>query len=165
VDLDGVLVNFEKFARVTIGITPVDPETGANRKKEFWKAVDKWTRDGNQFFKAMEPLDDASILWKALIQFTTPTILSATGHVQNAAVEKREWVKDFCGAGFASNALFVRDGKDKAAHAAPNHILIDDRSIAIDPWVAAGGIGILHTSALDTLLKLEAILSCRIPHL
>ena len=51
----------------------------------------------------------------------------------------------------------VRKSNDKAAYAAPNHILIDDRSKSIQPWVAAGGIGILHTNAANTIRQLKEV--------
>jgi hypothetical protein len=45
----------------------------------------------------------------------------------------------------------------KAAYAKPNHILIDDREKSIQPWREAGGIGILHTSAADTISQLQKL--------
>ena len=48
-------------------------------------------------------------------------------------------------------------GADKHEYAAPNHILIDDRDKAILPWREAGGIGILHTSANDTIAQLKEL--------
>ena len=44
--------------------------------------------------------------------------------------------------------------KDKHKHAAPGDILIDDKALNIEQWIAAGGIGILHTSADDILDQL-----------
>ena len=41
----------------------------------------------------------------------------------------------------------TRTARQKAAYAAPNHILIDDKMKAIKPWREAGGIGILHADA------------------
>jgi len=45
----------------------------------------------------------------------------------------------------------------KKNYAAPNHILIDDRKSNIDEWRAEGGIGILHTSAADTIRQLKKL--------
>jgi len=45
----------------------------------------------------------------------------------------------------------------KKNYAAPNHILIDDRESNIDQWRAAGGIGILHTSAAGTIQQLKKL--------
>ena len=38
-----------------------------------------------------------------------------------------------------------------------NSILIDDRKKKIDQWIAAGGIGILHTDAASTIEKLKEL--------
>ena len=36
-------------------------------------------------------------------------------------------------------------------------VLIDDRQKNIDAWIEAGGIGILHTSAANTINQLKAL--------
>lgn len=156
VDLDGVMVDFNKFAKDCIGIRPTDWELDKGIKRDFWKAVGKWVKDGKKFFEDMEPMADANILWGHIKKYH-PTILSATGFVNNAKVEKRAWVTKHLGSTAGGMALLVRSASDKAQYAAPNHILIDDREKAIDPWVAAGGIGILHTSALETIKQLKKL--------
>lgn len=104
----------------------------------------------------MDPMEDAFELWDHIKEYF-PTILSATGHVPNAKEEKRDWVGRHLGDTTAGMALFVRSASDKAQYAAPNHILIDDRPKAIEPWIEAGGIGILHTSAADTIEQLKKL--------
>ena len=47
--------------------------------------------------------------------------------------------------------------KNKKDFAAPNNILIDDKPSTIDSWNAAGGIGILHTSAANTISQLKKL--------
>jgi hypothetical protein len=47
--------------------------------------------------------------------------------------------------------LILRSAKHKKDFAEPNAILIDDRKDNIDGWIDAGGIGILHTSAEETI--------------
>lgn len=46
---------------------------------------------------------------------------------------------------------------DKQKHAKPGDILIDDKERNIQQWNAAGGTGILHTSAVDTIKQLKRI--------
>ncbi|MGZ8890252.1 MAG: 5' nucleotidase, NT5C type [Nitrososphaeraceae archaeon] len=156
VDLDGVLVDFDKHAKEVFNNCPsLWPE---NRLKgKFWKDVTKSCREGNPFFLAMDPMPDAFVLWN-YIKDHNPTILSATGSlsvVPNAKFEKREWVKQHLGELAAGMGILVQSAIDKAQYSAPNHILIDDRVKAIEPWIAAGGIGILHTSAEDTIRQLK----------
>ncbi|MBP5699152.1 MAG: hypothetical protein J6W96_06470, partial [Alphaproteobacteria bacterium] len=47
--------------------------------------------------------------------------------------------------------------KDKQKYGKPNDILIDDRPNNIEKWIKMGGIGILHTSAKETIRKLEEL--------
>ena len=154
VDLDGVLVDFETTAQELTGITVA----GASKQQmnKFWKHIELHVADGGEFFARMKPMKDAMRLWQFLAKHH-PTILSATGHIKGAAGEKRAWVVSHLGASAAKSALFVRDGKDKAKYATPDSILIDDRAKAIDPWVAAGGIGILHKSAEQTIKQLKEL--------
>lgn len=153
VDLDGVLVAFDKFAREEFGII-LGEEMDKQTKKEFWKKANQLIKDGKQFFGAMEPMDDAFELWDYVKKYD-PIILSATGNMKTAADEKRDWVKRYLGDHFAKSAIFVRTAEDKSKHVTDNAILIDDRSKAIDPWNEVGGIGILHTSAKHTIKILK----------
>jgi hypothetical protein len=124
-------------------------------KKDFWRKVDRWVKDGNPFFGAMDMMSDAKELWEYVERFD-PFILSATGHVKNAANEKRDWIRKHLGEHYANTAELVTKAPDKANFAGLNCILIDDRAKAINPWIEAGGIGILHVSAQDTIEQLKS---------
>lgn len=150
VDLDGVLVDFERTALAIAGFMPTDKE----KRKAFWNKVGAHVKSGGSFFKDMSPLEDAFELWDYVKKHNT-VICSATGSVRGAAAEKTEWVRKHLGDSYAATARLVPDAKDKAQYAKPTVILIDDRAKAIDPWVAAGGIGILHTSAASTIARLK----------
>lgn len=155
VDLDGVLVDFQKMAFEIAGIRMTD-DTEKHLRRDFWKSVDRHVAAGKPFFSAMDPLHDAFVLWD-YIKDRSPEILSATGHVRGAAAEKRSWVRKHLGDTVANSAHFVRDGADKAKFATPNSILIDDRAKVLAPWEAAGGIAILHTSAISTIEALRKL--------
>lgn len=156
VDLDGVLVDFEKKALEVAGFTPLQNGQDKKLRSDFWKAIAVHVRRGKQFFAAMDPMTDAFVLWD-YIKHRAPEICSATGHLKGAADEKRMWVRKHLGDETANIAHFVRDARDKAQFAAPTHILIDDRHKAIDPWVEAGGIGILHKDAKRTIAQLKEL--------
>lgn len=147
-DMDGVLVDFDKQA-AAIGFPP---EVLAEPKKKghFWATVGANSKKGIPFWGLMEPLDGYDELWHH-ISPSKPTILTATGHVGNAMPEKAQWIMDRFG---MVPTIFVRKSSDKAFYAAPNRILIDDREKCIGPWRDAGGIGILHTSATDSIQQL-----------
>jgi len=158
VDLDGVVADFEKRALELAGYAPDHDPKNKVLRKDFWKKVQEHVRiPGNTFFESMDKMHDADELWN-YIEHRYPTILSAHGnHLLNGAVEKRNWVRKQFGHATANAALFVRDAADKAQYALPNRILIDDRRKAIDPWIEAGGIGILHKSAASSIAQLKEL--------
>ena len=53
--------------------------------------------------------------------------------------------------------LILRSAERKQEFATPQSILIDDRKDNIDRWKEAGGIGIYHTSAADTIQQLKKL--------
>ena len=53
--------------------------------------------------------------------------------------------------------LILAYSYNKKDYADKNSILIDDYSKNIEQWRAAGGIGILHTSAEDTIKQLQKL--------
>jgi hypothetical protein len=154
VDLDGVLVDFDKEAE-RIGF-PVEAFEADNKvKARFWHNIGKMAHHGFEFWGVMDKMVDADILWNRLMEADHPVeILSATGHVGNADAEKRKWVETHLGDVVVN---LVRKSKDKATFASPKAILIDDREKSITPWVEAGGIGVLHVSADDTIRQLEEL--------
>lgn len=151
VDLDGVIVNFADHAKLITGIDI--NKAGKEDRNKFWKHIGRYVKQGNPFFAAMSPMEDAFHLWNYVLKYK-PTILSATGHIFGAGNEKRAWVRDHLGSTAADNAIFVRNSRDKAKYASPTSILIDDRTKSIAPWVEAGGIGILHKTAELTIREL-----------
>jgi len=155
VDLDGVLVDFDK-QMTKIGFPREVLERDKQAKRKFWQTVGWMAKNGKPFWGIMEPMPDAAQLWNYLNkQHTKPEILSATGHVGNAVEEKHDWVKRHLGP--QVKVHLTRKSSDKAQFAAPNHILIDDRAQSIEPFIAAGGIGILHKNAASTIAQLKEL--------
>lgn len=153
VDLDGVLADFHSKALEVTGMDATIVDSNPATKKEFWRKIKQHLKSGEKFWEAMVPLRDAHVLWRFVSKYS-PTILTSTGSEKSAQVEKEVWVKHHIG---DVPVIFVRDSADKAQYAAPNHILIDDRLKSINPWIAAGGIGILHISAEITITRLKAL--------
>ena len=149
-DMDGVLADFEG------GIENLLPgyKQGDHSKNKMWKTVRKHQKRGGEHWFELEELDNGA-LWKYIARHN-PEILSATGDPYfTADAQKRKWIPKFLIGNPKIN--LVRKTVDKAAWAGPNRILIDDKKEAIEPWIAAGGIGILHTSAADTIRKLKSL--------
>ena len=69
--------------------------------------------------------------------------------------DKVEWIKKYVDPSVVVNCTFT--GSQKAAYAMKKNVLIDDRQKNIDHWVENGGIGIVHTSAENTINELKKL--------
>ena len=152
VDLDGVMADLDKHVEQKTGYTFVQLRATGSGFTEF---VKNEREQGNTVFDNLDKMPDADQLWQYIVKYT-PDILTATGYpTEKATAEKIRWVHDNL-SGF-DNIFTTVSGAHKQKYAAPNHILIDDRDKAILPWRKAGGIGILHTSAADTISQLKQL--------
>jgi hypothetical protein len=154
VDLDGVLADFD---RLTFELTGKTREELTD--KEVWDCVNSVP----DFFFSLPLTPDAYDLVNGIVVGLGQdiNILTATGNdFVGVGTQKLRWLdKMFRGLGLRESARLTNKGIYKAAYARPNHILIDDTQKVIDAWVAAGGIGILHTGAHKTLLNLHRVLT------
>ena len=152
VDLDGVMADLDKHVKEITGKSFEELRASGSGFTEF---VKNQRDQGFTVFDELDKMPDADQLWNYVVQYD-PTILTATGYPEaKAKAEKIRWVHDNLH-GF-DGILTTISGADKHKYAAPNHILIDDREKAILPWREAGGIGILHTSAADTITELKKL--------
>lgn len=152
IDSDGVVADFEKK------VTEINKmEFHKIPRGKMWRSVEFYDRDVEPFFESLDLMPDAMELFDFIKQnFINHAILTACGHVpKGAAQQKRNWYKRKFGPELVVKT--VSKSADKAAFATPMSILIDDRSKSIDPWIAAGGIGILHTSAKQSIRELRKI--------
>jgi len=142
-DMDGVIVDFDKGYKEL---------TGRNAsfdipKEEFWEPISK---AGAPFWIKLKWMPDGKQLWD-YIKGYNPDLLSAPSREESSKMGKRIWVKrEVPGA-----KLILRSAERKQEFATPNSILIDDRADNIQRWKDAGGIGIVHTSAADTIQQLK----------
>ena len=152
-DMDGVLCNFEKMF---FDIADVKTETPWDYEKKFgedkfWNVINSY---GIKFWTKLPWMPDGKKLWSYLVKnYKNVNILSApSSHDQGQSVKgKKIWLKSNIG---SPNTIL---DKQKYKYAKPNHILIDDLEKNIKAWTSAGGIGILHKSASDTISKLKTI--------
>lgn len=162
-DMDGVLTNFDKgVTRILKFIHGADcpdyNEDEFERNKDYrtlmWNTVWEYqTKHQGEMWYELMPLDDAEILWEYITRHHVE-ILTATGPPEYGAGEqKHRWVADVMCSSVKVN--LTRKAAEKAKYAASNHILIDDKEKAINPWREAGGVGILHTSAASTINQLK----------
>lgn len=154
VDLDGVMADLDGFLLDKLGFTFGD-EGDKQQENRVWKEFNAMQDRGEPTFAALDFMPDARDLWGA-IQHLKPNILTATGQRQeHSGNEKRQWVRQHLPN--HNKIITVKSSRDKAQYAAPNHILIDDRSKSIDPWREAGGIGVHHQNAQATLDELRSL--------
>jgi len=145
-DMDGVLVDFDKGYKKLTG----NDLDGVHRTDtDFWDPINK---AGYDFWINLEWMGDGKRLWK-YIEKHNPKLLSAPSRQEDSRVAKLDWVYNE----LPGVHLILRSAKHKKDFAGPNNILIDDRPDNIDGWIQSGGIGILHTSASDTIQKLKEL--------
>ena len=156
VDMDGVLADFVKGIRKELpDYDDKQYETSEIYRTEMWDFVEKFSKDGGKLWQGLPEMDDARELWGWVKKFDHE-ILSATGKSgYGAGEQKRNWIKEKFG---SVKVNLVQKSREKAKFATPNSILIDDRTKSINPWKAAGGIGILHTSAGQTIKEIKKLL-------
>lgn len=140
-DLDGVITDFNKGYFDLTGIV-LKPNEHRNDSK-FWEPIE---RAGYDFWNNLEWMKDGGTLWDFISPYN-PIILSAPSRQVESRIGKKDWVERE----LPGTQLILRSAKHKKDFAAPDAILIDDREDNINGWVESGGIGILHTSALNTI--------------
>ena len=147
-DMDGVLCDFEKRFKDLTGLSP-DAFRDKNGLNKFWETVDK---DGVRFWVGIPWMPDG----KKLYEYIKPNLyalLSAPSLDSSSRLGKRLWVKN----NIPGTKLILAAAKNKQDYSEENSILIDDRSSTINEWNAGGGIGILHTSADNTIQQLKKL--------
>ena len=154
-DMDGVLTDFEGKISEMLGKKVWNDDAGHD-------VYDKHKREltARHMFRQMNPLPDA---WKltdwCLNSGIHTEILTAAGTVNRELVvrDKIEWIREHINPYWTIIPTFK--GSQKAACSHIKAVLIDDRDKNIDCWVKAGGIGILHTTADNTIKQLNDIIN------
>ena len=147
-DMDGVLVDFEKgYAELTDTL----PSKSFNGKAEFWEPINQ---AGAAWWARLDWMPDGKNLWD-YIKKHKPYILSAPSWDPSSKVGKEAWCQIHIPNQYKKLYLYSR--KNKQLFSEPDHILIDDMEQTINEWNAKGGIGILHTSAANTIAELKKL--------
>jgi hypothetical protein len=148
-DMDGVLCDFDKrFMEFSNGIPPSQYENEFG-KKAFWELISK---KGVGFWVGIPWMPDGKQLWN-YIKPHNPSLLSAPSREESSRLGKRLWVRN----NIPGTKLILRQAEQKQEFANPNAILIDDRTSNIQQWRDKGGIGIMHTSANETIKQLKEL--------
>ena len=148
-DMDGVLCDFDKrFMEFSNGIPPSRYESEFG-KKAFWKLI---SEKGVGYWVGIPWMPDGKQLWNYIKPYN-PSLLSAPSMEESSRLGKRLWVRN----NIPGTKLILRSAEQKQEFANPNAILIDDRTSNIEQWRAKGGIGIMHTSANETIKQLKKL--------
>tara|TARA_Y100000593_G_C4309058_1_gene337389 strand:+ start:2373 stop:2945 length:573 start_codon:yes stop_codon:yes gene_type:complete len=154
-DMDGVLADFESKITEMLGEKVWNTDAGH-------AVYDAHKREltAKHMFRKMDPLPDA---WK-LVDWCCNSgihteILTAAGTVNRELVvrDKIEWIREHINPYWTIIPTFK--GSQKSAFAHKKAVLIDDRDKNIECWVEAGGIGILHTTAENTIKQLNELIA------
>ena len=160
-DMDGVLSDWDSQFEKEAGMT-IDEFQKEYSKNASWKLVGK---AGEPFWAGMEWMTDGIDLW-AFIRKFKPTILSSPSLDPNSITGKAKWLKKNLNWDFPyitkkedwtgnERTIFYSNKFEFAT--GPSDILIDDTPKKLDAWIAAGGTGILHTSAKETIAELKKL--------
>lgn len=173
-DMDGVLADFDNGLR-KYGLEPMP---GFKKPKEEWTEEDKafdvkiqevMNQDG--FFLDLLPMEDFRLLWDFASEYN-PAVLTARPKREHSAKrvheEKLSWCKKHL-PGFKEYNFICCLRSEKASHAYDGRmlpkvlkkpkVLVDDLPENILSWVHAGGRGILHKSALESVEELKEYLA------
>ena len=148
-DMDGVLTDFDAhFMEASDGMLPSEYQKihGVNG---FWSLIDE---EGEAYWVEMPWMPDGKTYWDYIKDYN-PILLSSPSRSSSSRIGKRVWVKN----NLPGTKLILSQSKDKQNYAQKNRILIDDRPSNIEQWRSQGGIGILHTSAADTIQQLKKL--------
>ena len=159
IDMDGVLADFESGLTKALGY-----KVDLKGKKDVY-AEHKRKLTAQRLFRTLKPLPDA---WK-LVDYAINSgihteVLTAAGTVNRTLVirDKIDWIREHIHPNWILIPTFK--GSQKAAFAHKKAVLIDDRQRNIDCWVEAGGIGIHHKTADDTIEQLDYIINTNHDH-
>ena len=151
-DMDGVLADFDEAAGRILGTDNTYRWEWVHGSDAFWEALNRH----ENFFFNLKPMPDALFLWGNVRQLN-PIILTALPNSRDieVRVQKRMWVDKYLGRDVPM--IFTHGAKNKAEHAKPKDVLVDDRLVAAKEWRARGGVYIHHTDATSTLRQLDLL--------
>lgn len=155
-DMDGVICDWEKQFKRYSGGVPVDTYKAEHGSDTCYFFVRK---NSPEFYATMPWLKDGELLYNFVKNFQTEILSHAPDKF--AAEGKRTWIKNN---NINLKPNLVSHASDKAKYAAADAILIDDREDLVEQFVAAGGKGIVHKNAIDTINRLKELFGIKESH-
>ena len=153
VDMDEVLVDFLGGSEQILGRRYNDKSWKNSEEKK-----SLLSKKAPNFFRNLKWKKDGKKLWD-FIKGHGPKILSAFPQtwMPNAKADKAQWIKKNTRLPSSEVHLVARADKKKYAvsETGQPNVLIDDHPKNIREWQQAGGGGIVHRSASETISKLK----------
>ena len=155
-DMDGVLTDFVLAAKRATG-----QNWEGMRHGQDWESI----KNTKNFWSDMPWMKDGKRLWR-YINKHNPSILSAAvknNQDPNCKPGKLRWLSGNLGLNNSARINLVNRSQKQdytmIGHSGKREqaVLIDDYPKNIKEWTAKGGIGILHTSASNTIRQLKRI--------
>ena len=154
-DMDGVLCDFERKFGELYG-----EEALKNRDRKLW--TEDWPDfiQTNQFEELAKfpGADDLLLFIRKHPEIQVEILTSSGGQKYHDQVKEQKivWLKKNS---IAYKPNVVPGRKHKKEYAQPDTVLIDDTEDVIENFNRAGGIGILHRDAKETIKRLESLLN------
>lgn len=146
-DADGVLADFDRGARQSLGLRPKEL-IAKHGRGTFWKRLAK----AKNFYGALPEMPDARLLFDA-VKHLKPTILTGLPLGSWAAPQKVDWAAEH----FPGVPIITCMARDKHKHMKPGDVLVDDREKHRPAYEAAGVVFVHHKNAEDSLRQLAKI--------
>ncbi len=152
IDLDGVLVDFDRGVLEAVGKVPAELQS-----RQMWPILAKTPN----FYGRLHWLQDGRELWEA-VKPCNPVILTGLPMGKWAEPQKRAWCARELGTDIPVITGLSRHKAELAAEWLDEHnlrertpVLVDDRLKIKESWEDAGGVFILHLNTTESLSALK----------
>jgi hypothetical protein len=147
-DMDGVLTDF------VAGFEKIDGRKTTEIEKQgdpaFWAHV---KQGGLEFWSKMPWMNDGKRLWNYVRKFNVEILSAPARSLPESVKGKHIWVSREMG----NVKINLIRAREKQKFASKSAILIDDKKKNVTRWNAAGGTGIWHISANNTIKELKKL--------
>ena len=157
IDMDGVLADFDGGVEALCHIKPI-PQDGVrpdDYDDKLWAAV----KQIPHFYDVLSPLPGAVEMFHLIYEQYKDRCEILTGipkpvrGIETAAEDKIQWTRRLLSKDIKVNTVLAKE--KQLLCQGPEDILIDDFSKNIKRWEDAGGTGVYHKSAEETIATLK----------
>ena len=152
-DMDGVLCDFEKNIKNTLGIS-IQKWMSINPKHERWQPIVA----KSDFWSSMPWLNDGKNLWRFIEKYDPHILSAASQEDPNCKPGKNAWIRRYLGVPVSRVNLVQRHEKQNYAKVGGKpSILIDDYEKNTKEFSMKGGVGITFRNASQVIGELKKL--------